>query len=675
MNNSRGSAKGRGFRLPALLATILLCGAGIATAEAAGPVTREISSAGTATLRAGAEGVDGLQNPEFDPGLAALNSNDAPSTNAATALGASGNASAPSSRRGRFTNRSFARASGAGESVDSAEHAPPAPGLVTSFDGLNHRQTRLANGGNQFSNEPPDQGLCVGNGYVMETVNSVLRVFDTHGNPLTGAVDLNTFYGYAAALNRTTGAFGPNVFDPSCYFDPDTQRWFHVAGTLDRVGTTSDLSGKNHIDIAVSTTANPLGSWNIYRLAAQDDGTDGTPDHNCSGGMDKNGNPTGHGPCFADYPHIGADANGIYITTNEFSFFGPEFKSAQIYAISKRALAAGAANITVVQIDTIDHLLSGNPGFTVWPATSPFGEANRANRGTEYFLSSVAVFNDNGRDHRLRVWALTNTSSLDSSNPNLFVSHNAVGVAQYSVPPLSNQKAGDFPLGQCINDTTMDTPFGPGCWQFLFTAEPAHDEVLSPLDSNDSRMQQVVYSDGKLYGALDTSVKVRGQDQAGIAYYVLRPFAFGNAVFAFVQTQGKIGLANNNVTYPAIAALPNGKAVMAFTLVGADHHPSAAYVKVDEWFGAGPVQVAAEGVGTQDGFTGYKAEDGDPPRPRWGDYGAAIADDKEGSIWIASEYIGQTCTLAQYATSPFGSCGQTRTTLANWGTRISQIKP
>ncbi len=32
------------------------------------------------------------------------------------------------------------------------------------FNGVNHRDQRLANGGNQFSVEPPDQGMCVGNG-------------------------------------------------------------------------------------------------------------------------------------------------------------------------------------------------------------------------------------------------------------------------------------------------------------------------------------------------------------------------------------------------------------------------------------------------------------------------------------------------------------------------------
>ncbi len=47
------------------------------------------------------------------------------------------------------------------------------PQLLASFDGMNHRDQRTANGGNQFSLEPPDQGLCVGNGHVVEVINDV----------------------------------------------------------------------------------------------------------------------------------------------------------------------------------------------------------------------------------------------------------------------------------------------------------------------------------------------------------------------------------------------------------------------------------------------------------------------------------------------------------------------
>jgi len=112
---------------------------------------------------------------------------------------------------------------------------------------------------------------------------------------------------------------------------------------------------------------------------------------------------------------------------------------------------------------------------------------------------------------------------------------------------------------------------------------------------------------------------------------------------------------------------------MAFTVVGADYFPSAGYAAIDAQVGVGDVHIASAGLGPSDGFTSYKYYVGNPPRTRWGDYGATAV--VGNSIWIASEYIHSACTLAQYETTPFGSCGGTRSSLANWGTRISKVTP
>ena len=116
--------------------------------------------------------------------------------------------------------------------------------------------------------------------------------------------------------------------------------------------------------------------------------------------------------------------------------------------------------------------------------------------------------------------------------------------------------------------------------------------------------------------------------------------------------------------------------MIAFTVMGQDFYPSAGYVRIDAAGNVGAIHIAAPGLGPDDGFTSYKAFVGDPPRTRWGDYGAAVTDGN--NLWIASEYIGQTCTYAQYYPNPpslanFGSCGGTRTTLANWYTRLTKL--
>jgi len=630
--------------IPTVVATLilnLLVVTAPAAADAASGFSRQISSAGTTTMRSGPEGnSSAFEDPEFrgSPGEGAEEGEDA-------------------------VNRSESEPVAPSVSLtESARKAKSNPDLKLDFQGLNHRNQRLANNGNQFSLEPPDQGLCVGNGYVLETLNDVLRVYNTSGQPVTGVIDQNTFYGYPAAINRATGTFGPFVTDPECMFDVATQRWFHTVLTLDVNPANGAFLGPNHIDLAVSQTADPTGVWNVWRIPVQNDGSQGTPDHDCTGG-----------PCIGDYPHIGLDAYGFYITTNEYEFFGPAFKSSNIYALSKAALAAGASTITVTQFETVG-LDGGNPGFTLRPSMTPGTAFDLHAGGTEYFMSSNAAeeANGNGTSDELLVWALTNTSSLATATPALSLSHTSLEVGEYSVPPKSNQKAGDFPLGQCINDTTTATPFGPGCWQFFFVQEPAHDEVISSPDSGDSRMMQVSFANGKLWGALDTGVDFDGDTQAGIEWFIVKPTTSGAGVTAALQNSGYLGVEDNNLTYPAIGVTTSGRGAMVFTMLGDDHFPSAAFAPIDAQAGVGAITLIEAGAGPADGFTSYKAFVGNPPRTRWGDYSAAAIDGN--AIWLGTEYIAGTCNLATFVSGGF-TCGMTRTSLGNWSTRVAKLVP
>jgi len=637
--------------------------------------TRSISSSGTTSFASNLDTTGGVQSPELSPGAG---------SDAGTA--AANPSSVPSlTDRSKSTGKS-SEGENAGGSNRDGENLKQ----LASFDGLNHNAQRFANGGNQFSVEPPDQGLCVGNGYVLETVNDVLAVYNQSGGLLKGPVDLNTFYGYPAAVNRSTFVFGQGVTDPSCYFDKATQRWFHVVLTLEVDPNIGRNQGPNHLDIAVSQSSSPLGTWKIYKLPVQDDGTQGTPNHHCSADPIVRPWRTNLNACIGDYPHIGADANGFYITTNEYSFFGPEYKAAQVYAFSKSALAAGAATVDVTQIDTTNAVQGNQAGFTLWPAVSPNGQFQRANGGTEYFLSSNAADEVNpllnGTSNHIVLWALANTKSLRTSHPSVELTNSVLGVGRYAVPPMSQQKAGSTPLADCLNDTSLQvTATLKGCWRLVLAAQPAHNQVEGQtIDTNDTRMQQVTYANGMVFGALDTALKVEGKTQAGIEWFAVRPNA-GNGGGdnggggngggdhgdgARVVNQGYLGLANTNLSYPALAVNQAGVGAIAFTLVGPNDYPSAAYASFDAGSGTGAIHVAAAGLGPDDGFTNYHAAFA-LDRTRWGDYGAAVIDGS--NLWMASEYIGQTCTYAQFITPPIGRCGGTRSALANWDTRITGI--
>jgi hypothetical protein len=497
--------------------------------------------------------------------------------------------------------------------------------------------------------------MCAGNGYVVEAVNDVINVYDSSGHSVlpdntatnivggaprnvNHAVDLNSFYGYAPVINRTTLVRAQSVTDPSCLYDAATGRFFVVVLTLETFPNGA-LTQANHLDIAVSQTSNPTGQWNIYRTDVTGDGTN-------TGGS----NP---GPYLGDYPHIGADANGFYITTNAYPWCCNGFAGAQIYAFSKAQLAAGAASVTMQHIDTSGKVNapsdagSTQPGFTVWPAQSPGTDSfNTDNGGTEYFMSSnaadeathpVAGFGGNYISNQVVVWTLKNTASLNSASPSLSLSTQLVGTEQYALPPKQHQPGSgsapdvNAPQGYCLDDTTTVTIAGVGCWRLLVGA-PAH-EVVSAPDSNDTRMQQVSYANGKLWGALDTAVNPDGAvpARAGVAWFVLNPSA------GTVVNQGYLGSNGYDLTYPAIGVTSSGRGVMAFTATGDAAYPSAGYAAIDANAGVSTWDIVPGGAGAapDDGFTSYKAQvGGNPPRTRWGDYGAAAVDGN--SVWIAT---------------------------------------
>ena len=504
--------------------------------------------------------------------------------------------------------------------------------LRKSFEGVNLFQQRyVADNGNQFTVEPPDQGICAGNGYVMETVNDTLRIFKTSGEPATGVVSLNQFYGYPSAIDRHANppTFGPALTDPSCFYDAETQRWFHVVLTIATDPATGDNGGPNYLDIAVSKTADPTGDYRFYSIEVTQDSDGSVVDDAFLG----------------DYPQIGADDNGFYITTNTFPFFKPGFTGAYLYALSKEKLADGTiSTFAAGSVPAAD----GAQTFTLQPAKMGAGAYVSDNNGTEYLVaagtanSAYANFAD--------VYALTNTESLDDSRPDLSLNIKRLATQVYGdPPPLVEQKNGPIPNG-VLN-------FG--------AKEPG------PIATNDSRMHQAYYTKGLLWSSLTTAVQVGGERRAGVSYFIFN--VDPNLSETSVKTQGYIAVENHSLAFPAIAVTKSGKAVLTMSLTGEDYYPSTVFARLDKkGLDDGEVYVYGKGVGPQDGFTEYApVNDAGDTRPRWGDYSAAATDGS--TIWIATEYIAQRCTVSQYKED--FTCGGTRAFFGNWSTRIGAVRP
>ncbi len=505
------------------------------------------------------------------------------------------------------------------------------PGF-SGFNGLTHLDQRLAGTGaynnTQFNLEPPDQALCVSEGFVVESINTAVIVYSHAGAALTAPTAINQFFNLAPEVERTPPVrYGDFTSDPKCYFDPETSRWFLTVLQIDVNPVTRAEGPGTHIEIAVSATSDPTGTWNLFAIDTRDDGTFGTPSHpNC--------------PCFPDQPLIGADANGFYVSVNEFPLYVNGFNGAQVYAMSKFALAAGTLP-TVVQIDALTWLFPyGGPSYSLQPATVPPGGAYAPD--TEYFLSALEF--TGGVDNRIAVWALTGTGTLGEVSPSLQLHLAVIRSEVYGQPPDAQQKNGPRPLAE----TWLAQVYG---------AKTPPVEPLEFLAANDDRMNQVVFADGKLWSGVNTVVKTRnGPARVGVAYFIVAPsWSSTGALMGTVVNQGYVAVNQENTLFPSIGVNPQGKGVITFTLVGPDYYPSAAYALIDATNGAGPVHIAAAGFAPEDGFSGY-AVFGGARTARWGDYSAAVAG-PDGSIWFAVEYIPNL----------------PRSVLADWGTFIGNV--
>jgi hypothetical protein len=517
--------------------------------------------------------------------------------------------------------------------------ASPGSEQLGTFSGLNHLDERSAGTGayanTNFSLEPPDQALCVGGNFVVESVNDAIATYSKSGNQLTAPEALNQFYGLKPAINRATHVYGDFTSDPKCIYDSGNGGHFIVSILqAGQIPTNGHFDGTGGVYLAVSQTADPTGSWDVYHFDTFNDG--------------------GVCPCLGDQPLIGADANGVYITTNSFPFFEDGFNGAQVYAMSKAQLESGAATVDIVNVPvTAPADFDGGLPYSLQPAKTVPGAQNATD--TEYFLSALD-FNAT-LDNRIAVWKLTGTSTLGSAHPALHLTGTTLASEVYGQPPAAQQSSdGLFPLrdglyGLSVQEALYGINFDNGTY---------HTELLN---SNDDRMNEVVFDGHKLYGAVNTVVKTaNGPTLNGVAWFVVDPSH--NAV----ANQGYLSVNGENLMFPAFGVNKNGKGAIGVTIVGTDMHPSTAYAMFDGTK-FGPLRISFSGPVADDGFTGYEAllpnaTVGRKPGTqkgvaRWGDYGATAVD-SDGSIWLANE-----------TTAPLPE----RTILANWATQITHVKP
>jgi HYR domain/Secretion system C-terminal sorting domain len=158
---------------------------------------------------------------------------------------------------------------------------------------------------------PSDNVLAAGPNHVIQMINnsssSLFKIWDKAGTQVQAQIVLSTITGI-------TGAG-----DPIVVYDQLADRWI-----LNEFGRNPGSSGFiNTLIFAVSATADPTGSWNVYSF------TDNT--------------------FFVDYQKVAVWHNAYYATSNDFNTAATAYLGSSIYAFDRAAMLAGAPTAASVR--------------------------------------------------------------------------------------------------------------------------------------------------------------------------------------------------------------------------------------------------------------------------------------------------------------------------------------
>jgi len=560
--------------------------------------------------------------------------------------------------------------------------------------------------------EPPDQGLCAGNGDVVETNNiGENMVFNTALKRQSAPISLDTIMGLGSRAWSSGG-------DPSCEFDSSNGgHWFFteiVSASAEAAGGAftgcfSAVANSCYEGIAVSQGSSPFGPYYVYYLNA-------------------NYNPKEPGApsLLNDFAKIGVTRDAFLVFYDEFpllggGFGGGGFNGAQEFAFDKNALEHGRRvtladggpnpkfNVAIENmglLPTPDGTCAGTSpataGIFCWSAVIPAQPADGGQYDNQYggsgFMVSALDFesffgNPSAGDNRVAVWDWTGLSNLNSSGCGSCSGVNFGGQVFTGQPyygpenllgvgNLSPQKAGPIPLGDECGAAGLSTGSPPP------TSCPE-----GGINPNADNMTQVSQGQGQLWSALPTEVNqtfaTTSEIHNGAAYWVVGTGSFDKTGLFTITNQGYVSAAHEDLEFPAMAAEGtggNGKTIMDFTLngnggpTGADHggfYPSTAYGRLTATslgLTGSTIHIADLGQSPEDGFGEYQGFPG-PTRPRWGDYSWAIYPGSGDRIYFATNYIQYPNCTGSAFTLTIGTCGGTRDDFANWGTSVNYVVP
>lgn len=434
----------------------------------------------------------------------------------------------------------------------------PSPGPSQSF--LAHPDGPMI--GTSIFTIPPDTMGAVGRTKIMTTLNNNWVVQDkTTGTQLSG-VSMETFW---------AGTTASGSFDPRVQYDPYNDRWI-VAGV------SNAQSAGSSILIGLSDTADPEGTFTLFRFEADDFNTGGNVLNNE----------------WADFPMLGFNKNWVAVGVNMFTNSGNSFSNGRVLVLDYPALRGGVFSGTY-----FSGITAADAGFCIHPATT-YSSTENTLYAPSHQSSASALY---------RLHTITGTPAAP-----VFT----IGALQTRTGGGWTQPGGDILPQTCIGTCPGNT---------------------RGIDSGDAFIRSnVVFRNGFIWyaqtialpaGALTVNSRTAAQwtklDTAGL-------FADGGRVEDPTATRNNGG---QHYAYPSIAVNKNNDVLLGFSNFESDDLADAGYTFRLGTDAAGTMR---DPVIFKEGED-YYAKTFSGTSNRWGDYSHTVIDPvNDRDLWTIQEY-------------------------------------
>lgn len=383
---------------------------------------------------------------------------------------------------------------------------------------------------------------------------------------VNGGLRVQNKSGGVLASVSLAGFFAPIMGGSTDVFDPRVE-YDQFSNRWMLVAVADRTSAASAVVVAASQTGDPAGVWNLYRLDAD-----------------------AANASWADFPMLGFNKDWIVVSANMFANPGSGASFYSRFFVMNKANAYAGVSLANTIISA-----PNNVSGAMAPAVTLSGTL-----AAVYVLQSWNGNPGNGSGF-LRLYSITgavNSPTLNNTAPGTEL--------MISVPA----PWGDFPPG--------GADFAPQLGS------------AAKLQTNDSRLGNVVYRDGSLWTAHTVTLPAGGPTRSSVQWWEIDPV--GRAVRQRGRVDDPSGA--NFFAFASIAVNRNKDVLVGYSKFSASHYPTAAY----------SFRAATDPLNTMRDPATLKAGEGPYNQSfngmnRWGDYSAAAVDPaNDTDMWTIQEY-------------------------------------